>query len=162
MKTLIVYGTTYGYAKECAQRLKSLLPEDVEVVDAKSAMTLALEPYDQIIIGGSVYMGQVQKTVRKFCTQQLIPLQKKKIGLFLCSGQPDNFDKDVAAAFPEELRRQAISIEPFGGRMDPSKMNLIHRLITNMVAKSNDKGKAAPIQELPENIQRMADAMMAE
>lgn len=156
MKTLIVYGTTYGYAQECAHTLKSLLRGDVEAVDAKNALTLSLASFDQVVIGSSVYMGQVQKSVKKFCALRKEELMDKRLGLFLCCGSPESFSQTLATAFPEELRKQFISTECFGGRIDPSKMNLLHRTIMRMITKSAASGKTPSIIECPENIQKMA------
>ncbi len=158
MKTLIVYGTTYGYAKECAVRLKALLPGDVEVADAVGAAKLSIPAYDQVIIGGSVYMGKVQKPVRNFCIQHEAVLAEKKLGLFLCCGLPEDFDRNLSAAFPEVLVKNAVSTECFGGRMAPSQMSFIHRTVVQLMAK-NQKGNTAAVQEFPEHIQRMANTL---
>lgn len=156
MKTLIVYGTTYGYAQDCAHQLKALLAGDVEVADAESAAVIALTSYDQVIVGGSVYMGKVQKSVRHFCVQNQDALLEKRLGLFLCCGLPEDFTRNTEAAFPEPLRKRALSSECFGGRMDVSKMSFIHRTVAQLMAK-DEKGKPAVVQAFPEHIQRMAE-----
>lgn len=161
MNTLIVYGTTYGYAQDCAHQLKNRLPGSVEVVDALSAMALSLTPYDQVIIGGSVYMGQIQKPVRAFCLQNQEALREKRIGLFLCCGLAEDFTKNLEAAFPEALRSRALSMECFGGQMNLSKMSFIHRTVASMMTKSVASGKTPPVAALPENISRMAAAFGA-
>lgn len=159
MKTLIVYGTKYGYAKECASHLKTLLSGDVEMAEAASAVNLSVPTYDQVIIGGSIYMGKVQKSVRDFCIQHEAVLAEKKVGLFLCCGLPENFAQNLEAAFPETLRKRAASTECFGGRMDISRMGFLHRTVAKMMTKSVEEGKTPPVQAFPEHIQRMAEHM---
>lgn len=159
MKTLIVYGTTYGHAKACAEQLKGLLTTEAAVMDAVQAQSLSLAEYDQVIVGGSIYMGKVQKSVRDFCTQHQQALLDKKLGLFLCCGLPKEWEKNAAAAFPEDLRKHAAAVENFGGRADLSKMGFIHRTLTQMMAKSTAGDNNGGMLEQPENIRRMAEIM---
>jgi len=67
MKTIIIYGSTYGYTKECAERLKEYLDGEVMLVDATAGTITPIDKFDNIVIGGSIYMGQIQKKVKAYC-----------------------------------------------------------------------------------------------
>ena len=62
MKTAIVYATKYSCTKECAEILKTYLHGEVNILSAK-ADKINLSQYDAVFIGGSVYMGKIQKAV---------------------------------------------------------------------------------------------------
>lgn len=82
MRALIVYATKYGCTEKCVDILKSYLDIEVDVFNAKSNK-IRLEKYDVVIIGGSVYMGKIQKEVTHFCKRNIKKLLKKKLGIFV-------------------------------------------------------------------------------
>ena len=63
MKIAIVYATKYGCTKKCAEILKSYLHGEVSIHSAK-ADKINLSRYDAVFIGGSVYMGKIQKEIK--------------------------------------------------------------------------------------------------
>lgn len=157
MKTLILYGSTYGYAERCANRLA----EEIGNAEAVNAEKGAPSPrgYDAVILGGSVYMGQIQKKVKEYMEANKQELAAKKLGLFLCAGLPDGVEQAFSANFPHELLSKAAAKEYFGGVLDKSNMGLGHRMITKMMESVNKKeGKEGP-KERPENIIKLAEAM---
>ena len=87
MKTAIVYATKYGCTKECAEILKTYLHGEVNILSAK-ADKINLSQYDAVFIGGSVYMGKIQKEITQFCKRNLKQLLHMKIGLFVCCYTP--------------------------------------------------------------------------
>src|SRR5674476_716644 len=103
MKTMIIYSSTYGYTKECAERLKENLLGEVIVVNPTINVITQLDEIDNVIIGGSIYMGQIQKNIKEFCASNVTLLKDKRLGLFLCCGLPDKFEQAIKDAFPEEL-----------------------------------------------------------
>ena len=62
MKTLIVYSSKHGTAEKSANILKSKLTGDVDVVNIMLFAPTNLDKYDNIILGGSIYIGKVQKS----------------------------------------------------------------------------------------------------
>jgi len=55
MKTLIVYGSKYGYTESCAGKLKDMIKGEVTVANAKDKIR-NIEEYDNVLMGGSIYM----------------------------------------------------------------------------------------------------------
>jgi len=156
MKTMIIYSSTYGYTKECAEKLKEYLSGEVIVVNATIDVIPQLEETDNVLIGGSIYMGQIQKNMKEFCASNVVLLKDKRLGLFLCCGLPEKFEQAMKDAFPEELLNKAIAKECFGGELRTEKMNLFHKIIAIVMKKSATKEGKEPIKQMSENIAKMA------
>lgn len=159
MKTLIVYGTTYGFTKECVQQLAGKLEGEVAVVNAMTEAIPAVKGFDNVIVGGSIYMGQIQKKVKEFCTASAGELSKKRLGLFLCCGLPENLEQTFKNSFPEVLLKKAAARECFGGALRVEKMKLMHKVMTNMMVKAAEKeGKGLP-KPAPDGITKLVEAI---
>src|SRR5690554_7784897 len=101
MNTLIAYGTKYGCAEKCAIELANELDGNVDTVNLKENNKLELAKYDRVIIGGSAYIGRIQKEVTDFINLNLNELLKKEIGLFICGMQEgEELKKEIAGNFP--------------------------------------------------------------
>lgn len=154
MKTLIVYGTKYGTAEKCSNILKDKLQGEYKVINIKRDKITDLETFDNIVIGGSIYAGNIQKEVKDFCSSNLDTLKNKKIGLFICCMNEDNPETQINAAFPQELLDQAIIKESFGGEFKFQKMNFFERLIIKMVSKG--KKDASPM-DMSKDISKISE-----
>ncbi len=159
MKTLILYASTYGYAEKCANKLAGEIGGNPEVIDVQKQAPESLDGYSAVILGGSIYMGQIQKKLKGYMEEHRAQLASKKLGLFVCSGIEDNVEQAFGMNFPAELITAAIAKEYFGGVLDTSKMGFGHRMITKMMESVNKKeGKKGP-EEKPGNISKLAKAM---
>jgi len=145
MRTLIAYATKYGCTEKCAQRLAAILDGEVELCNLQKKKVSNLAFYNRVIVGGSIYMGKIQKEVSNFCREHLNALRDKKIGLFICGmAESEEAAKELNGAFPPELADTAVAREIFGGEFIFSKMNFIHRKIVKKVAKTeHDVSKIA-------------------
>ena len=125
MKTLIAYSTTLGCTEQCASKLKEDLGEDVEMVRISRRRRYNLQDFTNIIIGGSIHEGMIQRSVYKFCENNLEVLLQKQVGLFVCCMDP-NADEQrlIDQAFPEPLVKHALASGFFGGELNIKKMNL--------------------------------------
>ena len=153
MKTLIIYASKYGCTEKCSNLLKDKLIGEVKIVNMKKENVPDINLFDNIIIGGSIYMGKIQKRVNEFCIKNNSTLTNKKLGFFICCmSEKDIAEKQIKASFPEELLSKAIAIEHFGGEFIFEKMNFLERFIIKKISKtSNDKSTI-----LEENINKFA------
>jgi menaquinone-dependent protoporphyrinogen oxidase len=136
MKTLIAYSTTLGCTEQCASKLKEDLGEDVEMVRISRRRRYNLQDYDNIIIGGSIHEGMIQRSVFKFCENNLDMLLNKHVGLFVCCMDPDADERElIDRAFPEKLREHALASGFFGGELNIKKMNLLQKIMTRKAAR---------------------------
>ena len=160
MKTMILFGSTYGYTQECATKLAKDLGGEVLLVNNAKDKIPSLDDYDTILIGGSIYMGQIQKKIKEYCISNKEVLKNKNLGFFISSGIPENFDANIKNAFPESLLKSALSIENFGGELRTEKMKVTHKLLTAMMKKATAKENKPPTEPLPENIAKMAKTIL--
>ncbi len=136
MKTLIAYSTTLGCTEQCASKLKDDLGSGVEMVRIARRQKYTLEQYDTVIIGGSIHEGMIQRSVYKFCVNNLEILLQKQVGLFVCCMDPDANEKElIDRAFPDELVGHALSSGFFGGELNIKKMNLLQKIMTRKAAR---------------------------
>lgn len=136
MSTLIAYATKYGCTEKCASMLAKKLTGKVDLLNLKEGKSLDLSHYDKVIIGGSVYIGKIQKEAAEFCTKNLDELKNKKIGLFICGMQEkDAIDTELNASFPEELLSIASAKGYFGGEFIFKKLNFFERLVVKKISK---------------------------
>lgn len=136
MSTLIIYSTKHGAAGKCALMLSKKISGQVDVHNLKEADAPDLARYEKVVIGGSIYMGRVQKEVSQFCSQNLETLRNKKLGFFLCCMFKDNLEAQLNTNFPSELLERACAKESFGAEMRFSDMNFGEKLITKLVSKT--------------------------
>ena len=156
MKNLIIYDTKYGYTEKCVNILKQKLTGDYDIINISREKNMIenLINYEKIIIGGSIYMGQISAVIKEFCSKNLNELKTKKIGFFICCGIIENFEQHISNSFPEELIKNSLTKQCFGGELNPKKMNFFHRLITWFMGGSSSNNKC---RNLTENIDKLAE-----
>ena len=152
MKTLIIYGTKYGTTEKCSKLLKDKLKGEVVMVNIKKESLPDIMAFDNIIIGGAIYMGQIRKEIKNFCIENLNKLKDKRIGLFICGMNEKDVETQLENVFPKALISSAIVKDSFGGAVVFKKMNFFERFIMKKVSK-NDKD-VSKISE--ENINKFA------
>lgn len=159
MKTAIVYATKYGCTKKCAEILKTYLHGEVSMLSVK-ADNINLSQYDTVFIGGSVYMGKIQKEISHFCKRNLKQLLHKKIGLFACCYTPKDTVGFFETLYPIELINHASYVTSVGGIMDYEKMNFLYRKLFQSLKKIDgfNEGFTEPVINEGE-IKKLAEAV---
>ncbi|MBU3093328.1 flavodoxin domain-containing protein [Clostridium sp. CM028] len=138
MKTVIIYASKHGCTEKCSNILKGKLHGEVKIVDIKKESMPEMILFDNIIIGGSIYMGRIQKEVNSFCLKNISALKKKKLGFFICCmSENEMAEKQIHTSFPEELLTDAIATQYFGGEFIFKKMNVLERFIIKKISKTN-------------------------
>ncbi|RUT46380.1 flavodoxin [Paenibacillus anaericanus] len=159
MSTLILYAGKYGSTEKCVDTLKKSLTGPIETINLNRDIPPNVSPYNKVIIGGSIYFGQFQKASKQFCVDNLDLLKQKKIGLFMCCGNPENINQYMVEAFPAELLEHAVIKDCFGGELERNKMKFFDKLITGMILKSAQKsGKPSP-EILWDSVTRFSEKM---
>jgi len=155
MKTLIIFGTKYGTAEKCSRILKDKLQGEVKIVNVKKDSIPDLSSFGNVIIGGSIYAGRIQKEIKNFCLSNLNGLKGKSVGLFICGMNEKDPIAQFNNYFPEELINNAAAKEYFGGEVILKKMNFLERFIMKKIGKT-DKD----ISKISEDgINKLADTM---
>lgn len=136
MKTIIIYSSKYGCTEDCAKALKNKLNGDCKLVNLKKAGAADFQQYDWAIIGGSIYVGKIQKEVKLFCERNLKELLTKNIALFMCCTTPDQVNDFFKSNFSSKLLAHAIKTVNFGGDLRQEKMGFLDRKLTALVTKT--------------------------
>lgn len=154
MKTLILYATKYGATQKIAQCISNNMDSGV-LHDLKHKNIPALDQFDCIIIGSSLYAGSIRKEAKEFMSQNLDILQLKKLGLFLSGIEPSNEKTYFDNNFPSAILEIAKVRSFLGGIYNPQKAGILERSIMKIVAKqsgySNTISKEK-IKEFTDNI----------
>lgn len=138
MKTIIFYATKHGFAKKCALKLSEKLQGEVEIINLKENKKVELEKYDKVIIGSSIYMGQIIKEAREFCKENMEQLSHKKIGLFVCCmSEQDKVNAYFEQFFPKEFENNVFVKSNFGGGFTFKAMNFFERFIIKAITKQS-------------------------
>lgn len=124
MKTLIVYSSKYGTTKKCAELLAKNLEADLLDCDQELE---APTNYEQVILGSSVYMGQIRKSMKKYINRYIKIIKTKKIALFMCSGNVEDF-----SLFPYNLNQNPHV--HLGYAYPLSEMKFMDKLIVKKIA----------------------------
>ncbi len=102
MKTLIVYGTKHGTAEKCSNFLKDKVRGEVVTINIKKENMPDITEFNNIVIGGSIYMGQIQKEVKNFCMENINALKEKEWG-FLYVDSMKKCRVTVKQCFPKRI-----------------------------------------------------------
>jgi menaquinone-dependent protoporphyrinogen oxidase len=138
MKTLIIFASKHGCTENCSHLLKDKLNGEVKIVDIKKVSIPEMTEFDNIIVGGSIYMGRIQKGINNFCLVNSSTLLNKKLGFFTCGmSENDIAEKQIKTSFPEELLTNAVAKAHFGGEFIFKKMNFFERFIVKKISKIN-------------------------
>ncbi len=145
MKTLVLYASTYGLVEEMAIKLGDQIEGEVDCINLMENESLDLAQYDKVVIGGSIYMGQIQKKMKQFCIKNTLELTEHSLYLFLCCGIATQLETYLENAFPKTLLDHSSARISFGGALDLGKMKFVHRALTKMMLKNSEKeGRPAP------------------
>lgn len=141
-RILVVYASKHNSTAEIASAIGEVLQKsdraqvDVRPVEAVEDLT----PYDGVVLGSAVYMGQWQPGAADFLQKHEQELARKPVWLFssgpIAEGDPNT--KLNSWKFPEKLQPVSDRIKPrdvavFNGKLDPAKLNWFERFITRMV-----------------------------
>ncbi len=146
MKALVVYGTSEGMTARIADRMAQTargLGYDVDVLDAaRVPRSLSLEPYDAILVGGSVHMRGYQRSVRRFIVEQRHLLSIRRSAFFsVCLAIHSTNEGDrqealrLADAFPAGLGWRPAAVHVFAGALMYTKYGFITRAIMRAIAR---------------------------
>ena len=146
-QVLVAYASKYGATAEIAERIGQVLRQAGLRADVQPAGSVSsLAPYQAVVLGSAVYIGQWRKQAAAFLKANEKALADRAVWLFSSgpTGQGDPLALTQGWRFPAGLQPVADRIQPrdialFHGSADPKKMNLIERwMIKNVKAPLGD------------------------
>ncbi|MHB9055143.1 MAG: flavodoxin domain-containing protein [Paludibacteraceae bacterium] len=138
LKTAVIYATIQGTTEKAANYIAEKLPEqDIQIFELTKTSEIDISPFDVIILGGSVYLGDIQPVMIEFCKDNLETLLTKRIGLFVCGIEPDLIrqDAELEMAFPRGLFNHAQATAFIGGEVNLEKLNASQKFISESLLK---------------------------
>ncbi|MFU0832953.1 MAG: Flavodoxin-5 domain-containing protein [Oscillospiraceae bacterium] len=141
MGTIIAYSSTHGSAAECARMLEKKI-KNAKVIDLKKEMPDPSD-YDCVILGSSVYGGQIQQEVRSYCKKYLGILLQKPLGIYLTCLTPDKTEIRwyLENGFPNEIVEHLTALSTPGGAIYFTKMNFLERNISKVLLNKFSKAR---------------------
>jgi menaquinone-dependent protoporphyrinogen oxidase len=148
MKILIAYTSKHGTTERIAGILNVKINGTAKLVNLSRGKKPDLKAFDIVIVGGSIYMGRINSTLRKYLAENQEILLTKHLGLYLsCLEKDETAQNQFNRAFPELLRNHSFATGLLGGEVLINKMNILERFIvskTHNIKKSttrlNNKG----------------------
>jgi menaquinone-dependent protoporphyrinogen oxidase len=117
-------------------------------VDLKKQMT---DPsaYDRVILGSSIYGGQIQKEVRDYCKRYLDLLLQKRIGVYVTclTREEEQIRQFLKCGFPHELVGHFVSFCAPGGAIYFSKINFLESMLSKFFLNKYLKSKGLPLSD---------------
>lgn len=133
MKTAIVYATTHGTTQKVVDIINKELKGEATVFNLKKLKRVEISDFEQVIIGGSIHAGCIQRCVKKFCQQNMVSLLQKRVVLFICGMNEKDFPTELKNAYPELLRKHAAYCTAVGGEFLFNRMNFLERFIVKRI-----------------------------
>ena len=142
-KILVTYASKYGATAEIAGKIGDVLRQAGFQVDLFSVDGVRdLAPYQVVILGSGVYIGQWNKEAAEFVKANEEALVDRQVWLF--SSGPTGAGDPVALLegwrLPDALRSVADRIQPrdiavFHGFINPNKLNFLTKLVLKGMKK---------------------------
>jgi menaquinone-dependent protoporphyrinogen oxidase len=138
MKTVLIYTTIHGTTEKVAHYIAEHLA-DVTILKLSNSSDISISSFDRVILGGSIHIGSVQSSLKKFCTKHRHQLLSKPIALFVCGmeEEPAKQEEELRLAFPEEISQHALAKAFVGGEFLFEKMNFIQRMMIKKIAHTD-------------------------
>ena len=134
---LVAYATKYRATAEIAEKIGEVLREAGLQTDVLPADKVGdLTPYQAVVLGSAVYIGQWRKEAAKFLEANEDALAERPVWLFSSgpTGKGDPAELMQGWRFPEAQQEVADRIEPreiafFHGVLDTAKLSVPEKLI---------------------------------
>lgn len=141
MRTAIIYISNHGTTEKVSREIASLLNnKEVEIFNLKKLPEgFDLVQFEEVILGTGIYAGMPQKKMKAFCENNKDFLLSVRLGLFACGMEPDESkqQQELDNAYPEVLRKHAVSAAFLGGEFNFEAMNLIEKTVIKKIAKTD-------------------------
>ncbi len=137
MNILVAVASKHGSTRAIAEAIGEELRRAGHTVEVREAQgTLSVEPYDAVVIGSAIYMGQWMAGAKEFVAQNRERFGGKAVWLFSSGPLGEDYPEGMGIpATLDELLAQtgAREHQVFVGRLDKSALGLRERIIARLV-----------------------------
>lgn len=157
MKTAVIYRSHHGTTEKVATMIQQALgSENCMLFNLKTSKNIDLSAFDRVIIGGSIHAGNIQNKIKEFCKSNQDLLLEKPLGLFLSCMEVDKAQEQFDNAFPEPLRKHALSCKLTGGEFNFDRMNFIEKMLIRKISGVNESISRINENSVKELVSEMA------
>ncbi|HET8564501.1 MAG TPA: flavodoxin domain-containing protein [Candidatus Binatia bacterium] len=140
-KVLVAYASQYGSTQEVADAIAGTLRESNLAVDLEPMKKVkSLAEYGAIVLGAPIYLGVLHKDMQSFLAlhQEALTQQPPAIYVLGPLSMDEKEWQECRAMLDKELAKfswlSPLAVEMFGGKYNPARLNLPHRLLTSLPA----------------------------
>ena len=146
-RVLVAYATKHGATEEIAEKIGEVIRSAGPVVDVLPADRVSdLTPYEAVVLGSAVYVGQWRKQAVRFLKANEEKLSELSVWIFSSgpTGEGDPVELLKSWRFPEGLQAVLDRVQPrgiavFHGAVDPKELGFVEKRMIKMVkAPSGD------------------------
>lgn len=143
MNTLIIFATKNGSVKEVAQLISKEVAGKVKIVDIREGGVKDISIYDNILIGSSIYFGQIDRRIKNFIFIHRPEILHRKFGIFIMAGEADQkkMKKQLKDAIPNDLYTKAEIVSVIGSEIKLNKLSWLVRFILKYARKIKNSYK---------------------
>ena len=128
-RILVAYASKNGSTEAVARAIAAQLRDADHEVDVRDAtLAMDIDPYDAVILGGSLYMGRWHADARRFLQRHRTALKERTLAVFALG--PLTLEDEQVAASRKQLDKALthLGVTPrivtvFGGAVDPEKLH---------------------------------------
>jgi menaquinone-dependent protoporphyrinogen oxidase len=136
-KKLLLYETKKGMTQKLAQLLKESV-SDMDVFEAKK-FNGRMNQYDSIILGTPIYMGKINKHIKKVMNEKANILSDKKTAIYLCGMGMEDEPQVIMNNFTKK-EIDHYFIHYLGGAYNFERMNFLQKfIIKKLTGESQSK-----------------------
>ncbi len=156
MKTLIIYATKNGSVKEVAQLISKELTGSIKMVNTHDEKVQDISCYDNILIGSSIYFGQIDRKIKNFIFLHRPEILNRKFGFFILAGEPnkENLERQIKDTIPNDMYTKANAISVIGSEIKLDKFSWLVRLLLKYVKKIKSSYKDIDKDKIKEFAER--------
>lgn len=141
MNTLIIYASTYGYTEEMVNKMVNESNHKFDSINILKNKSIDLTHYENIIIGSCIYVGQINKELKKYLSNNHDELMHKNVGLFLACAFEEQFNTHLSNNFSQDILDHSKIQVNLGGKLQKDKLNFAHKVLVNMIEKTEEGKK---------------------
>ena len=137
-RILVAYATRYGSTLEVAEKVGEILHDSGLKVEVRPAQNVfSLEPYRAVVLGAPVFIGSLQKDIKRFLAKHQQALERMPVAFFALGpldalaemdGAVEQLDKELAKFPWLKLRTKQM----FGGKYDPASLRFPDTFLTKL------------------------------
>jgi menaquinone-dependent protoporphyrinogen oxidase len=126
---LVAYATKHESTHEVADAIAARMRTRGAIVDVRHAAEVGmLDPYEAVVLGGSLYAGRWHRDARRFLARHRGELRRLPLAVFAMGPlelEPADIEasrRQLDRALAKEADLEPVSVRIFGGVIDPAKL----------------------------------------